>query len=164
MCLLDLIIMKEVTLYGKISAEKLIPLFADNINDSFISPIPDYEDAETNLDAYVSKYPEAMFFAKVEGECMIGSGIFPDDLLVVDRTLTPKTGDVVVGTINGDLVLRSYFLRGGKVFLMPDNKHYKPIELNGTVRFEIWGVVPHTIYNQRRRNSARLNRFEQRLG
>jgi DNA polymerase V len=156
--------MKEVTLYGRISAEKLIPLFADTINESLTSPVSDHEDARINLDAYLSNYPQSMFFAKVEGECMIGSGIFPDDLLVVDRTLTPKTGDVVIGTLNGDLVLRSYFVTEGKVFLMPDNNHYKPIELNGSVRFEIWGVVPHTIYNQRRRNNARLNRFHQRLG
>ena len=46
---------------------------------------------------------------------------------------------------------------------MPDNAYFKPIERNETTHFEIWGVVPHSILDQRRRNSARVNRFEQLL-
>jgi len=155
--------MKEITLFRRGTAKTLIPLFSDRIHAGFESPAADYEEASIDLNDYVSRYPEATFFAKVEGDCMIGSGIYPDDMLVVDRSLNPQTGDVVVGTLNGDFVLRSYFTKGCRVFLMPDNKHYKPIELNAATQFEIWGVVPHTIYNQRRRNSARVNRFEQLL-
>jgi DNA polymerase V len=155
--------MKEITLYAKGSATHLIPLFTERIHAGFESPAADYEEARIDLNDYVSKYPEATFFAKVEGECMIGSGIFPDDLLVVDRSLDAQNGDVVVGEINGEFVLRSYFKLGSKTFLMPDNRFYKPIELNEEMKFNIWGIVPHTIYNQRRRNSARINRFEQFL-
>ncbi len=155
--------MKDILLYRKGTATKLIPLFVEKIHAGFESPAADYEEASIDLNEYVSKYPEATFFAKVEGDCMIGSGIFPDDMLVVDRSLEEQNGDVVVGEINGEFVLRSYFKQGGKVFLMPDNKFYKPIELNENSKFLIWGVVPHTIYNQRRRNSARINRFEQFL-
>ena len=155
--------MKEITLYQKGSAMTLIPLFSDKVHAGFESPAADYEEARIDLNDYVSKYPEATFFAKVEGDCMIGSGIFPDDLLVVDRSLHPQSGDVIVGALNGDFVLRAYYKKGAQVFLMPDNKHYKPIELNENVNFEIWGVVPHTIYNQRRRNGVRANRFEQLL-
>lgn len=155
--------MKDIILYRKGSAATLIPLFAEKIHAGFESPAADYEEASIDLNDYVSKYPEATFFARVEGDCMVGSGIFPDDMLVVDRSLTEQNGDVVVGEINGEFVLRSYFKQGNRVFLMPDNKFYKPIELNEDTQFAIWGVVPHTIYNQRRRNSARINRFEQFL-
>ncbi|RZK60229.1 MAG: translesion error-prone DNA polymerase V autoproteolytic subunit [Pedobacter sp.] len=155
--------MKDIVLYRKGNAKNLIPLFTERIHAGFESPAADYEEASIDLNDYVSKYPEATFFARVEGDCMIGSGIFPDDMLVVDRSLEEQNGDVVVGEINGEFVLRSYFKKGGKVFLMPDNKFYKPIELNEDSKFLIWGVVPHTIYNQRRRNSARINRFEQFL-
>jgi len=65
----------------------LIPLFSDKVHAGFESPAADYEEARIDLNDYVSKYPEATFFAKVEGDCMIGSGIFPDDLLVVDRSI-----------------------------------------------------------------------------
>ena len=156
--------MKEITLLERRgNASQLIPLFAERIHAGFESPAADYEEARIDLNDYVSKYPEATFFAKVEGECMIGSGIFPDDLIVVDRSLEAQNGDVVVGEINGEFVLRSYFKHGSKTFLMPDNKYYKPIELNENTQFLIWGIVPHTIDNQRRRNSARINRFEQFL-
>lgn len=155
--------MKEITLFQKGSASTLIPLFTEKIHAGFESPAADYEEASIDLNEYVSKYPEATFFAKVEGDCMIGSGIFPDDMLVVDRSLTEQNGDVVVGEFNGEFILRSYYKKDGRIFLMPDNKLYKPIELNETSQFHIWGVVPHTIYNQRRRNSGRLNRFEQLL-
>ena len=155
--------MKELTLYKRGEARNLIPLFCEKVHAGFESPAADYEEAKIDLNDYVSKYPEATFFAKVEGDCMIGSGIFPDDMLVVDRSLDEQNGDVVVGELNGEFVLRSYFRDGDRVFLMPDNAYYKPIELNETTTFSIWGVVPHTIYNQRRRNSARINRFEQFL-
>jgi DNA polymerase V len=118
--------MKEIKLFKRGAAETLIPLYADAIHAGFESPAADYEEEKIDLNAYVSKYPAATFFARVTGECMVGSGIFPDDLLVVDRSLTPNSGDIVVGT-----------------------------------QFEIWGVVPHSVLDQRRRNSARINRFEQ---
>ncbi|WP_256007491.1 LexA family protein [Pedobacter deserti] len=155
--------MKEITLFKRGAATSLIPLFAEKVNAGFESPAADYEEARIDLNDYVSRYPEATFFAKVEGDCMIGSGIFPDDLLVVDRSLNAQSGDVVVGTLNGEFVLRSFFKKGCQVFLMPDNKYYKPIELTEHTKFEIWGVVPYTIYNQRRRNGTRVNRFEQLL-
>ena len=155
--------MKEITLYQRGSATTLIPLFADKVHAGFESPAADYEEARIDLNDYVSKYPEATFFAKVEGDCMIGSGIFPGDLLVVDRSLDHELGDVIVGALDGDFLLRGYYKRGAQVFLMPDNIYYKPIELTENINFEIWGVVPHTIYNQRRRNSVRINRFEQLL-
>lgn len=94
---------------------------------------------------------------------MIGSGIYPDDLLVVDRSLKPGSGDIVVGIIENEFILRAYYQRNGKEYLMPDNKYFKPIERNETTQFEIWGVVPHSVLDQRRRNSARINRFEQIL-
>lgn len=154
--------MKEITLYAKKNVAPVNPAAMERIH-GFESPAADYEEAPIDLNAYFSKYPEATFFGKVEGEGMIGSGIFPGDLLVVDRSLDPQNGDVVVGEINGQFVLRGYFKQGGKVFLMPDNRCYKPIELNDSIEFLLWGIVPFTIYNQRRRNSARINRFEQFL-
>ncbi|MES2827384.1 MAG: translesion error-prone DNA polymerase V autoproteolytic subunit [Bacteroidota bacterium] len=150
-------------LFEKGTATNLIPLYGEAIHAGFESPAADYEEEKIDLNSYVSKYPAATFFARVTGECMIGSGIFPDDLLVVDRSLTPNSGDIVVGIIDNEFILRSYYTSNGKEYLMPDNKYFKPIERNENTQFEIWGVVPHSVLDQRRRNNARLNRFEQRL-
>ena len=155
--------MKELKLFRRGTAQTLIPLFAESIHAGFESPAADYEEARIDLNEYVSHYPESTFFARVTGECMIGSGIFPDDLLVVDRSLTAGQGDIVVGIIDNEFILRSYFKENGKEYLMPDNKYFKPIERAETSQFEIWGVVPHSVLDQRRRNSARINRFQQRL-
>ena len=153
--------MKELKLFKRGTAETLIPLYADAIHAGFESPAADYEEEKIDLNAYVSKYPAATFFARVTGDCMVGSGIFPDDLLVVDRSLTPSSGDIVVGILDSEFILRSYFTKNGKEYLMPDNTYFKPIVRNESTQFEIWGVVPHSVLDQRRRNSARLNRFEQ---
>jgi DNA polymerase V len=155
--------MKELKLFRRGTATTLIPLYAEAIHAGFESPAADYEEARIDLNDYVSHYPEATFFARVTGECMIGSGIFPDDLLVVDRSLSPSQGDIVVGIIDNEFILRSYYKENGKEYLMPDNKYFKPIEKTETTIFEIWGVVPHSVLDQRRRNSSRINRFQQRL-
>ena len=148
-------------MYQKGIAKTLIPLYGEAIYAGFKSPAADYEEAKIDLNDYVSKYPEATFFARVIGECMLGSGIYPNDLLVVDRSLTPSQGDIVVGIIDNEFVVRAFYQHGGKDFLMPDNLYFQPIERNEATHFEIWGVVPHTVLDQRRRNAARVNRFDQ---
>lgn len=155
--------MRELKLYKKGASKTLIPLYAEAIHAGFESPDADYEEARITLDDYVSHNPEATFFARVTGECMIGSGIFPDDLLVVDKSLTPSSGDIVVGILDNEFILRAYYKKNGVEYLMPDNQYFKPIQRNETTQFEIWGVVPHSVLDQRRRNSARINRFEQLL-
>ncbi|TDO19369.1 LexA family protein [Pedobacter duraquae] len=155
--------MKEIRLYQRQPSSTLIPLFADKIHAGFESPASDYEEARIDLNDYVSKHVEATYFARVAGDCMIGSGIYPEDLLVVDTSLTPSQGDIVVGVLDSEFILRAYYKHGEKEYLMPDNKHYKPIEITETTMFRIWGVVPQSVLDQRRRNSARINRFEQLL-
>jgi len=160
---LNLFVMKEIKLFRRGAATTLIPLFGEKIHAGFESPAADYEEASIDLNDYVTSNKEATFFAKVVGDCMIGSGIYPEDLLVVDKSLTPGQGDIVVGIIDNEFILRAYYKKDGKEYLMPDNKYYKPIERTETTEFEIWGVVPQSVLDQRRRNSARVNRFEQLL-
>lgn len=155
--------MKELLLYEKGASETLIPLYHEKIHAGFESPAADYEEERIDLNAYVTKYPHATFYARVVGDCMTLSGIYPDDLLVVDRSLNPISGDIVVGILDNEFILRSYFKNGQKEYLMPDNLAYLPIERNETTQFEIWGVVPHSVLDQRRRINARLNRFQQFL-
>lgn len=155
--------MKELLLYHRGASDTLIPLFAEKIHAGFESPAADYEEEKIDLNAYVTKYPHATFYARVVGECMIDSGIYPEDILVVDRSLTAGNGDIVVGTLDGDFILRAYYAREGKEYLMPDSPYFKPIQRSESTNFEIWGVVPHSILDQRRRISDRINRFEQLL-
>ena len=94
---------------------------------------------------------------------MTGSGIFPNDLLVVDRSLKVTNGDVVVGVMNGDFILRTYFKKGLDEYLMPDNPKFSAIKRTQETEFTIWGVVPHTVLNQRKRKNVRIDRLQQLL-
>lgn len=153
----------NVKLYSLAPTKVLIPLFGDAVHAGFESPATDYEESRIDLNTYLTSYPEATFYARVTGDCMIGSGIFDGDLLVVDRSLSPQPGDVVVGVMDGEFILRAYFKQGNQVYLMPDNPCYKPITITSETTFEIWGVVPHTILNQANQRYVRLNRLQQLL-
>lgn len=156
--------MNEVRLYKRLNGSgRLIPIMLSKVHAGFESPAADYEEERIDLNEYVTKYPYATFYARVEGECMTGSGIFPDDLLVVDRSLEVTNGDVVVGVMDGEFILRTYLKYNRAEYLMPDNPLFKPIKRTEETSFEIWGVVPHTVLDQRRRRNVRIDRLQQFL-
>ncbi|RZK33216.1 MAG: translesion error-prone DNA polymerase V autoproteolytic subunit [Hymenobacter sp.] len=141
----------------------LILLASGTVHAGFESPAADYEEERINLNEYVSNYPNATFYIKVEGDCMNGSGIYSGDLLVVDRSLAVKEGDIIVAALDGDFVLRIYIKKDSKIILMPDNPNYDPIIISEFMKFEVWGVVPHTILNQIQQRNVRLDRLQQFL-
>ena len=154
----------EVTIYKKKpGTTALIPLVGSTIHAGFESPAADYEEESIDLNEHVSKHPYATFYAKCKGDCMNGSGIYNDDLLVVDKSLKPTNGDIVVGMMDGEFILRAYLRIGNDEYLMPDNIKYKPIKRSETTQFEIWGVVPHSVLDQRRRRNVRVDRLQQLL-
>lgn len=156
--------MPEVKIFHSIDRSGiLIPLFNCKIHAGFESPASDYEEERIDLNAYVTKYPHATFYARVDGECMTGSGIYPNDLLVVDRSLKVTNGDVVVGVMDGDFILRTYIKKDRDEYLMPDNPKFSPIKRTAETEFTIWGVVPYTVLNQRRRKNVRVDRLQQLL-
>lgn len=139
------------------------PLAGWAIHAAFESPATDYEEARISLDEYVSPHPEAVFYIKVVGDCMNGSGIMDGDLLVVDRSLVPQSGDVIIGVLNGEHMIACYINYIGKNYLVPDNPKYPPIKIEEFTDFTIEGVVPHTILNQRKQSNVRADRLQQLL-
>lgn len=155
--------MREVELFKRGVAQTLIPLFEKNEELTLQSPISEYEQLHTAINTDQSELSEELYFAKVVGEGMIASGIYPDDMLVVDQSLKPEQGDIVICEQAGKFTLRSYYVKAGREYLMADNNYFKPVELNASDTHRIWGVVPFSLINQRRRKNARINRFEQFL-
>jgi DNA polymerase V len=73
---------------------------------------------------------------------MIELGLMPGDKAVVDRSKTPKIGDVVLAVVDGEFTIKTLSKnKAGQARLMPANKEYKPIEITEGMQFEIWGVV-----------------------
>ena len=76
---------------------------------------------------------------------MVGAGIFDGDLLVVDKSLTPTPGNIIIAVIDGDLTVRRLAARDGNVILKPENHSFKEIEFKDGEELQVWGVVTSTI-------------------
>ena len=74
-----------------------IPLFLERVSAGFPSPAEDYVEKTLDLNELCVQHPAATFFVRVQGESMIDAGIFPDDVLVVDRSLHAQHGDIIIG-------------------------------------------------------------------
>jgi DNA polymerase V len=139
------------------------PLAGWVIHAAFESPGTDYEEDRISLDEYVTRQPEAVFYIRVTGDCMTGSGINDGDLLIVDRSLVPLNGDVIIGVLNGEHIIACYIEVADKRYLVPDNTAYDPVKIEQYTSFTIEGVVPHTLLNQRNQANVRANRLQQFL-
>lgn len=137
--------------------DSALPLpFADQgVQAGFPSPAQDYINEYIDLNEELVPHPAATFYARVSGDSMSGEGIEPGDLLVVDRSLEPADGDLAVCCLDGEFTLKRIKLSPGSITLIPSNENFDPILVTPDNRFEIWGVVTHTIKNNRRPRARR---------
>lgn len=127
--------------------------YADGgVQAGFPSPAQDYISESIDLNKELIIHPAATFYAKVVGDSMSGEGITEGDILVIDRSLEPAHGDLAVCCLDGEFTLkRLRFTETNKLYLMPSNRRYKPIEITDESDFKVWGVVAYTIKANRRR-------------
>jgi DNA polymerase V len=78
---------------------------------------------------------------------MTDVGIFPDDLLVVDRIAEPASGDIVIAIVDGEFTVKRLFHNGHRIELRAENPDYQPIPLGDFSDVQIWGVVRHVIHS-----------------
>ena len=94
------------------------------------------------------KNPEATFYGRVSGDSMIDAGICDGDIAVIDRSLQPMDGNVIVAFVNGDFTIKYLDLKHkeeGYIELKPANSNYSPIRIDVEDNFRVWGVVVWTI-------------------
>ena len=118
-----------------------LPLFSHKVAAGFPSPADDYIEGMLSLDEDLIQHKSATFFVRAKGNSMIGAGIGDGDLLVVDKSLNPASGDIVIAVVDGDLTVKRLFKRGGIVTLKPENSRYKEIEFIEGQELQVWGVV-----------------------
>ena len=139
----------ESVLWPDRSTKWARPLFLASVSAGFPSPAEDYIEGRLDLNRHLIKHPAATFFVRVAGDSMINAGIHPGDILVVDRALEPQDSNVVIAVIDGELTVKRISQRHGKLFLVPDNQAYEPLEIVETMEFEVWGVVTSVIHSLR---------------
>jgi DNA polymerase V len=125
----------------------LIPLFSDSISCGFLSPAEDYREGELNLHEHLIAKPSATFFVRAQGDSMVGAGIHPGDLLIIDRSITAQHNHIVVAVVNGEFTLKRLIKRGGgEIWLHPENNKYQPFKIEAEMDFKIWGVAVHCVH------------------
>ena len=132
--------------------KKLKLPIAEGLKAGFPSPAEDYSHETLDFNRDLIHNPEATFYGKVEGDSMIEAGICNNDIAVIDRSLEPRDGDVVVGYVNGEFTIKYLDMRhkkDGYIELRPANKDFKPIRITPEDNFEVWGVVIWTIKHWR---------------
>ncbi|MEJ5245686.1 MAG: S24 family peptidase [Bacteroidota bacterium] len=90
---------------------------------------------------------ENYYMVQVSGESMIEENIYDGDILIVEKNNQPKDGDIVIASLNGEMLVKIFRLINGKVYLFSANKRFIPIEIFPDWQFEILGVVRHCIHN-----------------
>ncbi|ARJ43960.1 DNA polymerase V [Pantoea alhagi] len=121
-----------------------LPLFIERVACGFPSPAQDYIEQRLDLNDLLVQRPSATYFVRVSGDSMIEGGISDGDMLVVDCSLTPEHGDIVVAAVEGEFTVKKLQLRP-RVQLVPMNPAYRPIVLNSEEGLQIFGVVTFTI-------------------
>jgi DNA polymerase V len=123
-----------------------LPLFLVYISAGFPSPADEYIEGRLDLNRHLIKHPAATFFVRVTGDSMLNAGIHPGDLLLVDRALEPTCGRVVIAVVNGELTVKRLRRYKGRLYLVPDNQDYPPLEIDEAMDFHVWGVVTTVIH------------------
>ncbi len=138
-----------VFLPSAFDARLTLPM-ALGLKAGFPSPSEQYETEPIDFNKDLVTHPDTTFYARVVGDSMIGAGINEGDIVVVDRSLEPRKGDIVVGFINDDYTMK-YFddshKEEGYIELVPANKNYPHIKVTEADKFILWGVVQYTIKN-----------------
>jgi len=125
--------------------ELVLPYF-ESVQAGFPSPADDHAMEALNLHDYLVKDSACTFFVRVEGESMVGAGIYPDDILVVDRSVEARHNDVVVAFINQQFTVKRFSRRAEGILLLAENPSFAPIEVHPGDELIIWGVVGHVLH------------------
>lgn len=129
-----------------LSTQYKLPVFLGRLPAGFPSPADDYIEKKLDLNQKLIMHPAATFFTTVTGDSMVEAGIHNGDLLIVDRSLEPIDGSVVIASLDGEMTVKRLYKRNNALRLLPANKDYQPIEIQAHQSFEIWGVVTNVIH------------------
>lgn len=101
--------------------------------------------SKVDLNEHLIKNPTATFFLRAASDALKGAGVFKGDLLVVDRSSEPTSGDIVIAELDGELSVRLYKKKEHKILLSTDYSHIEFFHTDNSSEIPIWGIVTTVI-------------------
>ncbi len=137
-----------VRIKGRVEEQSMqMPFIFSPISAGFPSPALDFMDKGIDLNKILIKNISATFLGQVAGNSMMKIGISDGDYIIIDKSLTPSSNDIVVCVLDGEFTLKRIQLEKEYCLLHPENDAYKTIKVTKDNEFSIWGVVIHAIKN-----------------
>jgi DNA polymerase V len=130
---------------NNLSEEQGIISYDFQVPAGFPSPAMDYMQERIDLNKEFIPHPLSTFIIESSGYSMINAFIPPRARLIVDRSITPKNGDIVLAVLNGEFTVKFLKKNQYKCWLVPANSKFKEIEITGEMDMQIWGVVTNII-------------------
>ena len=124
-----------------------IPLLNDSVSAGFPSPADDYTEENIDLNEHLISNPFSTFFLRVKGDSMINAGIKDKDLIIVDKSLIAKPGNIVIAMIDGEFTIKRLSIKNDELYLKAENHNYPDISFRNHIDIQIWGVVIYSIHN-----------------
>ncbi len=127
--------------------QELPPLVLSTVQAGFSSAADEHIETYLDLNELVVKHPAATFFVRASGNSMHDAGIHAGDILVVDRSLAPVSGKIVIACLDGEFMVKRLMIKGKTVTLASANPQYPDVRINPEERdFRVWGVVTYVIH------------------
>ena len=124
-----------------------IPLLTDSVSAGFPSPADDYTEENIDLNEHLISNPFSTLFLRVKGESMIDAGIKDKDLIIVDKSLTARPGNIIIAMIDGEFTIKRLSIKNNELYLKAENHNYPDFRFKNHIDVQIWGVVIYSIHS-----------------
>ena len=124
-----------------------IALLNDSVSAGFPSPADDYTEENIDLNEHLISNPFSTFFLRVKGDSMINAGIKDKDLIIVDKSLIAKPGNIIIAMIDGEFTIKRLSIKNDELYLKAENHNYPDFRFKNHIDVQIWGVVIYSIHS-----------------
>ena len=124
-----------------------IPLLNDSVSAGFPSPADDYTEENIDLNEHLVSNPFSTFFLRVKGDSMINAVIKDKDLIIVDKSLIAKPGNIIIAMIDGEFTIKRLSIKNDELYLKAENNNYPDFRFKNHIDVQIWGVVIYSIHS-----------------
>lgn len=135
----------RATILGQLGPSSSFLQYVDSrVPAGFPSPAADYEEVTLSIDELVDLRTPHVYLVRVEGPSMVGAGIYDGDVLVVNRALEARSGQIVVAYVDGGMTVKRLQVSPDGVWLQPENPDYRAFRV--TESLHVWGVATHNLH------------------